>query len=505
MKLNIAYFLSEKVGLGGADNVLVQQAKIMSTVHNVIVVIPKNEVYGTNQELLKRCRKEKLKCAAIEYSISTSVRGIDVMSAIEEVSAILEFLTKNEINLIHSVQLNIALEMAARKLKIPHLMNIYQIRREEKIINYLDIFPRYHSCDSELYCKVWGEILHADTFCIRPVSPIEIQRKRTYEKKDKIKILMLGLLAERKRQMYAIRAVERLLRKGYDIELTIAGSYESKYGLKCREYIIDNSLADNIHMLGFVSDVEGLLEENDCILCASITESFPSSLVEALSFDLTIISTPVAGVPEIFKDKENSYICKGFEVDDLAESVEECIMSYGTNEIEIIHRNASKTWNEEFSISSVRKKLDDCYRYIYQNNQDVAVTDLHDIIESTDIKKISSILYAQTELPDIAKSHAYYYNFLLKRNLSGKAYLWGTGRYGEITKKLIDLLFPQIEIINWVDQNRSGVMDEIEIIQPEEMKLPLVDFVFICFADGAEEAIDELKGMKYLENIYLLP
>ncbi len=32
MKLNIAYFLSEKVGLGGADNVLIQQAKIMSTV-----------------------------------------------------------------------------------------------------------------------------------------------------------------------------------------------------------------------------------------------------------------------------------------------------------------------------------------------------------------------------------------------------------------------------------------------------------------------------------------
>ncbi len=119
---------------------------------------------------------------------------------------------------------------------------------------------------------------------------------------------MLGSVCERKNQMTAIRAVEYCHTRGRRVMLTIAEGDGSVYAQECRRYILEKGLSEFIHIAGFHSDISPLLRENDCYLCASTDESFPGSIVEALTYDLTIISTPVAGVPELLSDKYNLYI-----------------------------------------------------------------------------------------------------------------------------------------------------------------------------------------------------
>ena len=117
---------------------------------------------------------------------------------------------------------------------------------------------------------------------------------------------MLGSVCPRKNQMAAIKVIEQIIGL-HDIELHIAGDLNNDYGYKCRQYVENQNLDKAVVFHGFVSEITSLLKQCDCLLCTSLDESFPSSIVEAVSYDLTIISTPVAGVPEIFVDRYNSF------------------------------------------------------------------------------------------------------------------------------------------------------------------------------------------------------
>ena len=56
--MKIAYFLDANSVIGGTGNVLLEQAKIMSTLHDVVVVIPLDRSGIMNSEYMLRCKKE---------------------------------------------------------------------------------------------------------------------------------------------------------------------------------------------------------------------------------------------------------------------------------------------------------------------------------------------------------------------------------------------------------------------------------------------------------------
>jgi glycosyltransferase involved in cell wall biosynthesis len=214
---------------------------------------------------------------------------------------------EEHIEFLHTTQINGAAELAARKMKIPHLMNIYQLTEEEFAFKQTDFYPRYHLCDSEMYSALWSRKLNMVSECMRPLSPLDKQReyRKTFKKQQTI--VMVGLLCERKNQLTAIRAVEKLQDKT-DLRLIIAGDCDNTYGKKCRDYVEEHNLQKRVLFSGFVLDVGELLEEADGFLLASTDESFPSSIVEAVSYGVPILTTPVGGVPEVFINHVNAFV-----------------------------------------------------------------------------------------------------------------------------------------------------------------------------------------------------
>lgn len=505
--MKIAYFLDIAEGLGGAGNILLEQARIMSELHEVVVVIPCNKNGIINQEYKARCERAQLKYIGMYYVTAFLLQNIDIIEALDAIENIKNFAVKEKIGFFHSVQLNIAVELVSRELAIPHLMNVYQIPEEEFKLQYADIFPKYHSCDSEMFCEQWRKGLGITSKCIRAVSPVKYIHKKMYVQKKELKLLMLGNVCERKNQLAAIKAVGLCKKRNMPISLTIAGDDKSEYAKVCRKFIIDNELSEMVCLVGFQSNIFPLLEEHDCFLCTSIDESFPSVIVECMTYDLTIISTPVAGVPELMVDGQNAYICKGFEVDDIVESIQECWEDYGNEKFRNIHRNAEKTWENNFKVEVVQRQLNDYYSFIrkdyklIQNKSDVE--ELKKEVDSVWNKLMRSNLFEDK----IVFSKCYYYNFLRKKMNFGKAYIWGAGKNGKIAKQIMDVLFPEVQVLAFIDKNRKGTYMELPVILPEQMLLDQIDFVIIGFAAGRETAIEFLgeKGFKYNEKVWVLP
>lgn len=504
--MRIAYFLDMQKGLGGAGNLLLQQAYLMSSIYNVLVIIPSDENGSSNEEYTRRCDKYNLRHMCIEYDTAYNFTMLNFMGAMHSAELIEEMAKEERIDFFHSVQLNIAVEYVSRKLGIPHLMNIYQLQEHEFRICQGHIYPKFHLCDSLLYSKIWSSNIKIKSKCIRPVALSDFIVTKERYSRNTIKILMLGTVCVRKNQMTAIKAVSKCVNSGKRIELHILGANNNSYAKECEEYIKDENLEKVVYFHGFVSDITMFLEDGDCLLCSSVDESFPSSIVEALTYDLTIISTPVAGVPEIFVDKENSFISKDFSADSIAESILTCLKYYENGKVSQIHVNAIQTWLKHFDRKIVREQLDLYYKQIAEDQSFESVEPFLQIKEKIKQENILANKMGDTIDGWIYKRCLYY--IIVKQALSkGKIYIWGAGNYGIMTAKILERMCPALEIVAFVDKNRKGEVEGIPIKRIDEIPINPNFFYSVSFTGGRNEAIKFLENKRLVlyKNIWTLP
>lgn len=503
--MKIAYFLDILNGLGGAGNLLLQQAILMSKIHNVVVVIPADNNKKYNIEYAKRCELYGIRYVCLQYDTTFNFSHIDFVTAINNVKYIEKFAIEEHIDFFHSVQLNLTAEYVSRKLKIPHLMDIYQLREEEFILCPGDIYPHYHLCDSNLYSNRWSQQLGVESKCIRPIALLDKMKKKRIYSKSKMKILMLGSVCTRKNQMAAIKAVENCV-SDLKIELHIAGDIRGDYGNECEQYVKKNNLEEVIFFHGFISDIVPMLINNDCLLCSSLEESFPSSIVEALSYDLTIISTPVAGIPELFIDKYNSFISKDFSYQSISRSICECAVYHMNGDIQDIHRRAEETWIENFDRKIIREKLEDYYQNIMKNKI------FHEIAYFEEIE--SSVKLIEQLLNDIddddekwIRKRSLYYTMVRKYLNKGNVYIWGAGRRGRLSFEILKRICPEVKIVSFIDTNKIGKFCGLPIMKAENIVVGKNDFYCVSFAVGSEIVIQYLEslGLGLYKQIWHMP
>ncbi len=94
--------------------------------------------------------------------------------------------------------------------------------------------------------------------------------------------------------------------------------------LKAIEKIItERKLASIVTLLGWVDRdrVVELLQSSDVLLLPSYNEGLPMALLEAMGCGVTIITSPVGGIPEIVKDGENGLLVEPGNVGELVEAL----------------------------------------------------------------------------------------------------------------------------------------------------------------------------------------
>lgn len=500
--MKIAYFLDVPVKIGGAGNLLIQQAGLMAELYDVIVVIPTDENGNPNPEYKKRCIRLHLAYTGLQFYTFYNFMNIDYMAVMNSVPCIEEFARKENITFFHSVQLNPAVEYVSRKLKIPHLMNIYQLQKSEFKLCPGDVYAQYHMCDSKMYSELWRQEAGVSSKCVRPIAiREEIKRKAVYPT-DKLRFLMLGDICERKNQLTAIQAVEQCLATK-NLELHLAGYLDSDYARECMVYVESHKLEAKVVFHDFVEDITPLLEKCDCLLCTSTDESFPSSMVEAVSYDMTIISTPVAGVPELFIDGYNSFVSDNFTVESIRDCILKCVRHYADGEIVNIHENAQKTWQENFAKKTVRQQIDLYYSEVRSDKHFKGLDIFHDV--EKEVKNTERMLGSvKSEGEEWIYTRSLYFTLLRERFRGGKIYIWGAGKLGKLMAEILQKIVGDVEIMAFIDTYREGLCCGIPIIKPNETPMNKKFIYCIGYLHNNVEAVHYLeeRGLKLNEQIW---
>ena len=137
--------------------------------------------------------------------------------------------------------------------------------------------------------------------------------------KEKKVIVNVGRIDYQKNQKLLIEAFNKL-KKSNNICLVILGGPLSNDNKFYNEIRNSNLCLKNIYFLGEVSNVENYLKYSDVFCLSSLFEGLPISLLEAMSFGLTCVSTPAGGSASVI-NRGAGYVSQGFDVESLADAL----------------------------------------------------------------------------------------------------------------------------------------------------------------------------------------
>lgn len=495
--MKIAYFLDFPHNVGGSNKVLLTQAYIMrKRGHRVVVVIPDDE-NGHALEYDKICKNYKLTAITAKFSISTCMECIDIVSVFDHYDEIFRLLKKENVDLIHSTQLNITVEMVSRELQIPHLMNIYQTDIEMFNIKWLNLYPHYHSADSKLFSKRWEEGLDIVSRCIRVAYEVKEKKISNRIENAPLKFLSIGALTKRKNQLEIIKFVLICKQNGIKVRLILLGNNNTSYGEECKQFVKKNNLENEIIFQGFVSDVEHYLLQADLMILASTVESFPSVIVESMANRIPVLSSPVAGIPELLQDEYNAFLTTGTCAQDIYISFKRFMIYKNNGKIQNIINHAYETYTQNHTYKIVGENLEKYYNWIlndFSNSyQQIKLEDAKTIFKnfvSKDSLKNTKI-YSEDNLWFFA-----HFQEKIKLKSPKKVAIWGAGNYGKLALKWIKILNYEDRFIGFIDTYKEGKYFGYSIVKAEKQIIISCDVIILAIGD----INDCLEIMNNLDN-----
>ncbi|NOT31795.1 MAG: glycosyltransferase, partial [Planctomycetes bacterium] len=138
---------------------------------------------------------------------------------------------------------------------------------------------------------------------------------------DRPRLVCVGRLCEQKGQLLLVEAVAQLVRAGVEIELVLAGDGELRAPIEAA--IARHGLAQRVRITGWISN-ERVREEilaARALVLASFAEGLPVVLMEALALGRPVISTYVAGIPELVVPERSGWLVPAGDVDALARAM----------------------------------------------------------------------------------------------------------------------------------------------------------------------------------------
>ena len=130
-----------------------------------------------------------------------------------------------------------------------------------------------------------------------------------------LQLTSLGLLGARKNTTQLIEALGRLSSRA-DWHATIAGDGEVE---KARAQVKALGLADRVAIPGWLDQaaIQKLLENTDIFVLPSLSEGLPMAVLEALSYGIAVVATPVNAIPDVIGHERNGLLVPVRDLDAL--------------------------------------------------------------------------------------------------------------------------------------------------------------------------------------------
>lgn len=139
------------------------------------------------------------------------------------------------------------------------------------------------------------------------------------------RLLCIGRLCEQKGQLLLVEAAHRLKEKGTQFHLTLAGDGEMRSDIEA--LIGKYMLQEYISITGWISSnqVQQHLLDSQIMVLPSFAEGLPVVIMEAMALKRPVISTYVAGIPELVVPGETGWLCPAGDIDALVEVMQQAL------------------------------------------------------------------------------------------------------------------------------------------------------------------------------------
>ena len=182
-------------------------------------------------------------------------------------------------------------------------------------------------------------------------------RKKLNLKEDDFVILMIAEVNKNKNHKQMIDAIEILKNKGIDnIKVLCAG--DGVIFDEIKQYIEGKNLQENIHMLGFRTDINELIVSCDIGILMSYREGLPRNIMELMACKKPVIGTNIRGIRDLVQPDINGYIVEVSDLEDTAKKIERL---YKNKELLNKVSNNSYKSIQKFSINNVVNQLQEIY------------------------------------------------------------------------------------------------------------------------------------------------
>lgn len=125
----------------------------------------------------------------------------------------------------------------------------------------------------------------------------------------------VGRLSAEKGFDILIRAACRLLQRGFNLEVHIAGEGDERPRLEA--LIKELGCVQRIRLVGYTPDTRPLYEAMDVFALSSLREGLPNVLLEAMAMGVPVVATRIAGVPRLIHDGQNGLLVESGSLDSL--------------------------------------------------------------------------------------------------------------------------------------------------------------------------------------------
>lgn len=169
-------------------------------------------------------------------------------------------------------------------------------------------------------------------------------------KQESVVLSYVADINKNKNQIYLVQVLAKL-RESIDAQLLLIGPEKYK---KPRMVATKLGVIDNVHFLGWRSDIVDLLSISTYVVPSSIREGLPTNLIEAMAMGRCVVATSNRGHREIISNGENGLLVSLDKPSEMAEKI--LYLHNNSKEREKIIKNA-KTTIHKYEFEPVFKHL----------------------------------------------------------------------------------------------------------------------------------------------------
>ena len=144
---------------------------------------------------------------------------------------------------------------------------------------------------------------------------------------DEPVIINVGSFVHEKNQVFLIKVFESFYKKHNTGFLWIIG--DGKLRKVLERLIASLGLENRVKLFGYIEDSIQFIKAADILFMPSKIEGLPGAVLEAMSCSKPVVSSSVAGLPEIVKNDVNGFCLDTFKINDYVLALEKLVLNPG--------------------------------------------------------------------------------------------------------------------------------------------------------------------------------